>query len=388
MHVIEASVAYEHLKMGILKMSKGLLVGVGLSKIGGVKSPFWIKKQNLQLFIPTLSKEMYTTSNFRYLRISKTKVLPVNLLLSKDDLEWFNDYSFQEVLSILKPLVLGHVDLYEKGHIIKKSTITSNSDDGLDDAGVVFGTNINDGISGQDTRPGVESSKGNKRRGATATGGKGINRPQFTVRYGMKQIMNSERGGAVLIADKNLGFAAVKKEQLDDSNLHDEPSQRSQTGLAALEGEEQSQDREADVSGVVIREEDESDNLRVSDFAGGDVGGDQDTEDNEYQEREAKRKQTGSTGKSGRKGKRPKLGEEVSSSQSDQKPTLQVNYSSLKTFPQTLYIVVRSVDSKEPSILPFTIPMPIADSSSYIDSTKQSPEDDSLFPPGMDYFLS
>jgi hypothetical protein len=38
---------------------------------------------------------MFTTTNFRYLRVSKTSVLPLNLSLSKEDLDWFNERSFQ-----------------------------------------------------------------------------------------------------------------------------------------------------------------------------------------------------------------------------------------------------------------------------------------------------
>jgi len=41
---------------------------------------------------------MFATTNFRFLRISKTGVLPLNLFLSEEDLEWFNDYTFQVIV--------------------------------------------------------------------------------------------------------------------------------------------------------------------------------------------------------------------------------------------------------------------------------------------------
>ncbi|KAF9356990.1 hypothetical protein BGX26_004410 [Mortierella sp. AD094] len=364
---------------------------------------------------------MYTTSNFRYLRISKARILPVNLLLSKEDLEWFNDYTFQEILSVLKPLLLGRIELYEQGHIAKKSiapttynNINQNLDDGLDDAGVIFGgrdesaTSTAQG-SGSEATPGTNLSKGKRRRGgAEAVGGANGNksdRPQFSVRYGMRSITNSERGGAILVADKMLGFAMVKKEQSDEAVMLEEVSQRSRTDLVALEGETGSGVAK-NIGDVAIREEDESDNLRVSDFqrSKGDEDEDDamqedgDGGDGDYQDlRGSKRKKSARNTKHKGKGNRSKSDNDMSQSQSDRKPTLQINYSPLKLYPQTLYIVVRTLGSSNPNdaapTLPFTVSVDTAASSSSSGGPAdklpgEQESEDSLFPPGLDYFLS
>ncbi|KAG0003779.1 hypothetical protein BGZ80_003217 [Entomortierella chlamydospora] len=351
---------------------------------------------------------MYTTSNFRYLRISKTKVLPVNLLLSKEDLEWFNDYSFQEILTVLKPLLLGRIALYEQGHITKRSIAPTNNinqslDDGLDDAGIILGGKNESTASaaqgsGSEAIPGANTSKGKRRRGEVeAIGGTNWNkseRPQFSVRYGMRPTTNSERGGAILVADKKLGFTMVKKEQEDEAAMLEGASQRSLTELAALEGEAGS-GVEKTIGDVAIREEDESDNLRVSDFQRSKsdededetIQEDDDGEDGDYRDqRGSKRKKSARNTKLGAKGNRSKSDSGMSQSQLDQKPTLQVNYSPLKLYPQTLYIVVRTLGSSN-------VKVDIAASSSSSGGRAdklpgEQGDDGSLFPPELDYFLS
>ncbi|KAF8937378.1 hypothetical protein EDD21DRAFT_404968 [Dissophora ornata] len=368
---------------------------------------------------------MYTINNFRYLRISKTSVLPLNLLLSNEDLEWFNDYSFQEVLSVLKPLLQSRIELYNRGHIIKR-TITPSTynslyqdlDDGLEDAGVILGgegANATSENQGPETSLSTAANKGKRRKGTSGPGNRNpSDRPQFSVRFGMRPSTSSERGGAVLVAEKNLGFLKVKKEQVDDEKVLSEgnetkASQRVRMDLAALEGEGTIED----TNGIVIREENDSDSLRVGDFRQGSNGdgngsGDEDLrgvdgDDTDYQDQSGatKRKQPAKEAKRKGKGKRAKKDDlEVSSSQADQKPTLQISYGSLKLHPQTLYVVVRSLESltapASSSILPFTTyiepiapPMPEAGGSSSIieDRSAQQEEEDSLFPPGMDYFL-
>jgi hypothetical protein len=181
-------------------------------------------------------------------------------------------------------------------------------------------------------------------------------------------------------------------------------------GLASLEGEPPS----GESGPVVIREEDESENQRVSDFQrGDDMEQDVDDDEDDYQDESAsqrrrapsKRKGSGSATQGRAKGKRAKAidGSHQPSSQPDQKPTLQVSYGAMKLHPQTLYIVVRSVDSGLPSlssIFPFTTAI---ESTSTADkkeltvrtgakadetvSVTQEEEEESLFPPGLDYFI-
>ncbi|KAF9922796.1 hypothetical protein FBU30_007099 [Linnemannia zychae] len=341
----------------------------------------------------------YTTNNFRYLRISKHKVLPLNLLLSKDDLIWFNDYSFQEILTVLKPILLSKIELFNQGHVIKRtinpiasSALTTGSEDGLEDAGIILGG---------EQQPEESSRKHTKRRAATG-------RPQFGIRFGFRTHTTSERGGTVLISNKNLGFAKIKAEEGSDvgnENAHElgnsqkSSGRRTSMGLASLEGELSAEDG----TSIVVRDEDESHNLRVSDFQHDDIEKSQDSEnDDDYQDesssqrqRTTKRKQSES---STMRGKRAKAYDNspLLSSQTDQKPTLQVTYGAMKLHPQTLYIIVRTLDSGMPSlssILPF---FSAAEPVNTADSTKEptvaaSPttqeDEESLFPPGLDYFL-
>ncbi|ORY97099.1 hypothetical protein BCR41DRAFT_364646 [Lobosporangium transversale] len=365
---------------------------------------------------------MYTTHNFRFLRISKASVLPLNLLLAKEDLDWFNDYTFQEILTVLKPLLLSRIELYNQGHIIKRAVAptTYNSiyqdpdDDGLEDAGVILGGNSYG--SNRDRHDPVDNSVSTSPSGKA--GKRGVKeRPQFAVRFGMRPSTTSERGGAILIADKTLGFLKVKEEQEDVSLISQRVSRRVSTDLASLEGESETTTSNPNniIDGVAIREEDESDSLRVSDFRRGDDDTEIDAQqgdandhdyDGEYSnsvqpnKRRAKRKEAPEDDAVVRKGKQKKRTGakdfEASSSQTEQKPTLQVNYSGLKLHPQTLYIVVRTVkpSTKTTSILPFIKPAEELGggdgSSGPMDrvSDNQEVDEESLFPPGMDYFTS
>ncbi|KAF8926395.1 hypothetical protein BGZ47_002772 [Haplosporangium gracile] len=349
---------------------------------------------------------MYTTNNSRYLRISKHSVLPLNLLLPKDDLAWFNDYSFQEILTMLKPIVLSRIELFNQGHIIKRTinpiatnSSSTSSEDGLEDAGFVLG--------GEQQQPSEESSTTTRAKRRTAA-----ERPQFGVRFGFRIHTPSERGGAVLVADKNLGFMRIKTEEEGPSASQRTSGRRTSMGLASLEGE-----APADEGGpVIVREEDESDNLRVSDFQQG--GDDQDQEDAEddgdYLDASASQRHGGGDGgvdgtagkrknpetatHGRRKGKRAKATVDEPPSQTDLKPTLQISYKAMKLHPQTLYIVVRSLDSGLPSlssILPFTTavePTSATDkkeaaATTIATASTVQEDEESLFPPGLDYFI-
>ncbi|KAG0071476.1 hypothetical protein BGZ89_010490 [Linnemannia elongata] len=345
---------------------------------------------------------MYTTNNFRYLRINKHSVLPLNLLLSKDDLAWFNDYSFQEILTMLKPILLSRIELFNQGHINKRTinpiatnSSSTNSEDGLEDAGFILGGE-------QQLPPSEESNATTSNRPKRRTTAK---RPQFGVRFGFRIHTPSERGGAVLIANKNLGFTRIKIEEEGPSASQRTSGRRTSMGLASLEGEEP-----ADEGGsVMIRDEDESDNLRVSDFqqGGGEQSQDQENaeDDGDYMDESAsqrrggdssaKRKPSEAVTRGRGKGKRAKATTDEPPSQTDQKPTLQISYGAMKLHPQTLYIVVRSLDSELPSlssILPFTTaiePTGANDKKEVAAATTSTTQEDedSLFPPGLDYFI-
>ncbi|KAG0321115.1 hypothetical protein BGZ97_012106 [Linnemannia gamsii] len=300
---------------------------------------------------------------------------------------------------MLKPILLSQIELFNQGHIIKRTinpvaannSTTTSSEDGLQDAGFVLG--------GEQQQPAEElcttTTKRAKKRNVAE-------RPQFGVRFGFRIHTPAERGGALLVANKNLGFPRIKTEE-EPSASQRTSGRRTSMGLASLEGEVST-----DEGGpVLIREEDESDNLRVSDFQSGDVDQDQGDagDDGDYLDESAsqhrgggdsaaKRKNSG-TGTQGRgRGKRAKAVADGPLSHTDQKPTLQISYGAMKLHPQTLYIVVRTLDSGLPSlssILPFTTTV---ESTSTADkkeaaattSTLQE-DDDNLFPPGLDYFI-
>ncbi|KAG0282370.1 hypothetical protein BGZ96_000548 [Linnemannia gamsii] len=354
------------------------------------------------LFSTTFTLTMYTTNNFRYLRISKHSVLPLNLLLSKDDLTWFNDYSFQEILTMLKPLLLSQIELFNQGHFLKRTinpiatnNSTTSSEDGLQDAGFLLG--------GEQQQVAEEASTTVTKRTKTRNAAE---RPQFGVRFGFRIHTPAERGGAVLVANKNLGFTRIKTEE-EPSASQRTSGRRTSMGLASLEGEASTDE----IGPALIQEEDESDNLRVSDFQGGNVDQDEDQDqadagdDGDYLDGSAsqhrgggdsaaKRKNSG-VGPQGRgKGKRAKAVADGPSSQTDQKPTLQISYGSMKLHPQTLYIVVRSMESDLPSlasILPFTTTVEPAtdknDAAATATASTVQEDEDSLFPPGLDYFI-
>jgi len=307
---------------------------------------------------------------------------------------------------VLKPLLLSRIELHDQGHIFKRAVPPSTSvnvhqdpDDGLEDAGIILGGS-DDGIGNQGSEPatrstgGGDSTHGKKRKGRGASGGnKPFERPQFAIRYGMRPSTAAERGGAILIAEKNLGFLAIKKEQGDNSDLAEElsGSQRLTTNLASLEGERMGSEE----AGVVIREEDESDNLRVTDFQRGD---DEDIhgtiDDGDYAESVGdKRKQSENEPRPRGKGKRTKTDEsDAPASQMDQKPTLQVKYAPLKLHPQTLYIVVHTLKATAAATsLSEGATSGSATGACDVSNSaiaEQQEEEGSLFPPGLDYFLS
>lgn len=246
--------------------------------------------------------------------------------------------------------------------------------------------------------------------GRRKTGAAGNERPRFAIRFGFRPSTNAERGGSVLAADKNLGFLKVKTEAVDDEEHLPTASRRTRNDLEV-------EDQDPGDGDVHIREEDESDGLRVSDFRQVEEDDDQSEvdqdEDIEYQENEragrggSKRKLRGAAAETAHRGKRGKAVDQENAypaSQIDQKPTLQVGYAPLKLHAQTLYIVVHTVGS---SSSPFTATTAAAattistGSSSKASSNKrvaaqpaQQPqaevefEDDNLFPPGLDDFLA
>ncbi|KAF9146526.1 hypothetical protein BG015_011572 [Linnemannia schmuckeri] len=303
---------------------------------------------------------------------------------------------------MLKPILLGRIELFNQGHIIKRTinpiatnSSSTSSEDGLEDAGFVLG--------GEQQQLSEESNTTKRAKKRTAAG-----RPQFGVRFGFRIHTPSERGGAVLVANKNLGFMKIKTEEEGLSASQRTSGRRTSMGLASLEGEAPADEG----APVIIREEDESDNLRVSDFEQGDDDQYQEDaeDDGDYLDASAsqrrgggsvdstasKRKNLGTETQGRGKGKRAKATADEPPSQTDQKPTLQVSYEAMKLHPQTLYIVVRSLDSGLPSlssILPFTTavePTSVTDkevaATTATASTVQEDEE-SLFPPGLDYFI-
>lgn len=235
-----------------------------------------------------------------------------------------------------------------------------------------------------------------KGKGGPGTAGgrnKSSERPQFGIRYGMRSSTAAERGGAIVVAEKNLGFLKVKKEQGNDNiSTEGSASQRLSMDLATLEGEGR------DSTGDVIREEDESDNLRVSDFQRGDdsgnesVGGSDEYDDYVEQPGSKRKQSTKETKRQGKRNRSKADEQDVSSSQVDQKPTLQIKYASLKLHPQTLYIVVRTLGTTTSAAsVRSSASNPITETVSTANigiAEHQQEEEDSLFPPGLDYFMS
>ena len=322
---------------------------------------------------------------------------------------------------MLKPLLLSRIELYNHGHLVKRPltrtpSASANpnpgpylpSDDGLEDVGIVLG---GEGESNPDhsSEAGPQTNRPKRRKGV---GGNSVERPKFGIRFGFRASTLSERGGAILVSDKNLGFSRVKKEvsEADGSIPQEKPaSRRLSMQLATLEGEATTQD--IGDHPVTIREED-NDDLQVSDFPQGntDAVGDAADEygsDDDYQHDEngqekgkkRKRQQTSEANKGKGKGKGSKTSQaDEPGSQVDQKPTLQVKYTPLSLHAQTLYIVVHSMGSlseafRPSSSLPFTTTRAedttssaaVSDGAS-LGSEQQVEDEDSLFPPGMDYF--
>ncbi|KAG0244388.1 hypothetical protein B0O80DRAFT_425810 [Mortierella sp. GBAus27b] len=362
---------------------------------------------------------MYTTNNFRYLRISKTIALPLNLLLSKEDLEWFNDYSFQEILTVLKPLLLSRVQLHDQGRVVKRTiapttfvNVHQDWDDGLEDAGIVLGgsdhatgnqgsVSVSSESTGNNTDANSRKRKGKGKEGASS---KAPERPLFSIRYGMRPSTVAECGGGIMSAEKDLGFLRVKTEQGDDDTISAEESssQRIRKDLASLEGEGRESAGDGDMNSVVIREEDESENLRVSDFQRGDDGGSDDghgnDQDDDYVEQPGNKRKTSAkeTRRQG-KGKRAKADEQdAPSNQVDQKPTLQIKYAPLRLHPQTLYIVVHTMGtagaptpglSTSANVAATSAPEVESETGDVTASEQPQEEEDSLFPPGLDNLI-
>ncbi|KAF9427008.1 hypothetical protein BGZ94_005654 [Podila epigama] len=284
---------------------------------------------------------MFSTSNFRFLRVSKTTVISLNLTLAKEDLDWFNDYSLQEVLSILKPLLVARIDLYNRGHVTRLPSATSvnDPDEGLDDVGVVLGGDA------QEENKGTGGSSKSLRRTQTTK------RPRFSIWYGFRDGSLSERGTAILVSNKRLGFLSKVKEEAKEDAL----------------------DKVA-----ILQEENED--LRVSDYALGEGDVDGNVNDNdggdsdEYQDpvdaSKRSRRSTGAKGK-GSASKRSKADEASSSATVDHKPTLNVTYSPMRLLPHTLHIEIRTVG---------------ASTGERVTGGEEPEDEASLFPPNLDFF--
>ncbi|KAG0350606.1 hypothetical protein BG005_009843 [Podila minutissima] len=259
---------------------------------------------------------MFTTSNFRFLRINKTTAISLNLVLAKEDVEWFNDYSFQETLAILKPLLLARIDMYNQGHLTRLHDKTAGTDpNDMDDVGVVLGGD-------QDTS--TASSSRNSKRNQT------IRRPRFSIWYGFRASTMAERGSALLLSNKNLGFLSKVKEEVQEEGA---------SKLAGSLGD--------DMRGVVIREE-EDDSLRVSDFPMSTEennepqegqGGSEDDYQDPAESTKRPRRSTADKGKE----RATKKNKGTEGGSADHKPTLNVSYSPLKLLPHTLHISIRSL---------------------------------------------
>ncbi|KAF9556715.1 hypothetical protein EC968_008089 [Mortierella alpina] len=328
-----------------------------------------------------------------------------------------------EVLTVLKPLLLSRIELYNQGHLVKKSLARTSSavaypspghhpssDDGLEDVGIVLGGEGGNNFD-HNSEADAQNNRPKRRKGA---GGYSVERPKFGIRFGFRASTLSERGGAVLVSDKNLGFSRVKEEasEVDNSIPQENPaSRRLSMQLATLEGETATKDTDGDRP-IIIREEDQSDELQVSDFLQRsaeasedevnehDNDGDyQDDDNGQYKGKKRKTQQALGTrkGKGKGKGTGAGLGDE-SDFQVDQKPTLRVKYTPLNLHPQTLYIVVRSMDSLSDTVRPSsslsfatpraedTVTSTVSVGVDPVSEQQVEDEEDSLFPPGMDYF--
>ncbi|KAG0331212.1 hypothetical protein BG000_011111 [Podila horticola] len=279
---------------------------------------------------------MFTTSNFRFLRINKTTAISLNLVLAKEDVEWFNDYSFQ-------PLLLARIDMYNQGHLTRLNDKTASTDpDDLDDVGVVLGGD-------QDTS--YASTSRNSKRNPIA-------RPRFSIWYGFRDSTMAERGSALLVSNKNLGFVSKVKEEVQE------------VGAAKLANSLGDGLRD-----VVVREE-EDDSLRASDFPlaaenNNEPHESQGSED-EYQDPAESSKRPRKSAANKGKGRATKKNRGVEGGSVDHKPTLNISYSSLKLLPHTLHISIRSLG---------------ASTTGERITGGDVPEDEQdLFPPNLDFF--
>ncbi|KAG0028394.1 hypothetical protein BGZ82_008453 [Podila clonocystis] len=286
---------------------------------------------------------MFTTSNFRFLRINKTTAISLNLVLAKEDVEWFNDYSFQETLAILKPLLLARIDMYNQGHLTRLNDKTVSTDlSDLDDVGVVLGGD-------QDTSA---NTSRNPKRNQTR-------RPRFSIWYGFRDSTMAERGSALLISNKNLGFISKVKEEVQEE------------GASKLTGS-------GDGLGSVVIREEEDDALRVSDFPmvaeedNNELPEGQGGSEDEYQDPAGSSKRPRRSAADKGKGRASKKNKGVEGGSSDYKPTLNVSYSPLKLLPHTLHISIRSLG---------------ASTTGERITGGDVPEDEQdLFPPNLDFF--
>ncbi|KAG0089533.1 hypothetical protein BGZ93_009800 [Podila epicladia] len=250
-----------------------------------------------------------------------------------------------ETLAILKPLLLARIDMYNQGHLTRLNDKTAGTDPNeLDDVGVILGGD-------QDTS--TDSSSRNLKRNQT------VRRPRFSIWYGFRDSTMAERGSALLLSNKKLGFLSKVKEEVQEE------------GASKL-----AQSLGGDIGGVVIREE-EDDSLRVSDFplATDDSnehlesqGGSEDEYHDPADSSKRPRKSTADTGK----GRAIKKNKGVEGGSADQKPTLNVSYSPLKLLPHTLHISIRSLGALT--------------TGERITGGDFPEDEQDLFPPNLDFF--
>ncbi|KAF9164656.1 hypothetical protein DFQ26_001187 [Actinomortierella ambigua] len=343
----------------------------------------------------------FSEANFRLLRVSKTRALQLMLLLSKQDVEWFTDVAFQQVLTMLQPLIQARVEYHAQGISSKQlqpqrstrtgsamvaravaaaKASTSNSPtpsstsaiqtpssssssaavaagspsgaandeddalDGLEDLGMVLG---GEDLQQQQQQQETDSTTTNSRRRRRVGGIRAsMPTPRFRVRFGFRDHMASERGAmSVLVKRKNLGFK-IKSEQQNEEG---------KTRVLAHDGEAQGDD------GVRILQEEEDEDALVRRLLHQTSRG----QDDEGAREEEEGEEEGEGGPEGeaaqhRKKRARSSSDAEKSGGVDYKPTLEVAYQPLRMFPMTLYIVIRA----EPEISfaePFTATSPLPD---------------------------
>ncbi|KAF9978283.1 hypothetical protein BGZ73_003090 [Actinomortierella ambigua] len=311
----------------------------------------------------------FSETNFRLLRVSKTRAVQLMLLLSKQDVEWFTDMTFQQVLTMLQPLIQARVEYHVQGVPFKQlqpqrsartgsamvaravaaakatagrspstlsgtgaatptpsSSSSSAAASGSGAAASPSGAAVNEGdndawdgledlgmvLGGEEGDTENMNTARRRRRGGAATKAE-MPTPRFRVRFGFREHMASERGAmSVLVKKKNLEFK-VKSEQSDEIGL-------------SMQG------RTQEVDGVRILQEEEDEDalarqlLQQMPVGGDDKAGDNGDDDEEMHQR---KKRAGSLSEMGKSG-------------GEYKPTLEITYQPLRMFPMTLYIVIRT----------------------------------------------